>query len=60
VVALRLVTSVHGRDLDALQAAAAGVDTGLMRINVPPTGVDFYTSVRTITFAPHDGQWTTT
>ena len=72
-----LVTSVHGRDLDRLLAAAAGLDTGLIKINAPTSGVDFYapfggekassfgpreqgqdalafyTSVRTVTMAPH-------
>ena len=74
-----LVTSVHGRDLDRLLATAAGLDTGLIKINAPTSGVDFYapfggekessfgpreqgqdalafyTSVRTVTMAPHDG-----
>jgi aldehyde dehydrogenase (NAD+) len=74
-----LVTSVHGRDLDRLLAAAAEIDTGLIKINAPTTGVDFYapfggekdssygpreqgqdalafyTTVRTVTMAPHGG-----
>lgn len=37
-----LVTSVHGRDLDRLLAAADRLDTGLIRINGPTSGVDFY------------------
>ncbi|MGW0434787.1 aldehyde dehydrogenase family protein [Micromonospora sp. NPDC003197] len=37
-----LVTSVHGRDVGALLQAARGVDTGLIRVNAPTTGVDFY------------------
>jgi alpha-ketoglutaric semialdehyde dehydrogenase len=37
-----LVTSVHGRDLDRLLAAADGLDTGLIKVNAPTTGVDFY------------------
>ena len=37
-----LVTSVHGRDLDRLLAAAAELDTGLIKINAPTSGVDFY------------------
>ncbi len=37
-----LVTSVHGRDLDQLLATAAALDTGLIKINAPTTGVDFY------------------
>jgi aldehyde dehydrogenase (NAD+) len=37
-----LVTSVHGRDLDRLLAAADQLDTGLIRINGPTSGVDFY------------------
>ncbi len=72
-----LVTSIHGRDLDRLLAAAAEIDTGLIKINAPTSGVDFYTpfggekdssygpreqgqdalafytTVRTITMAPH-------
>lgn len=37
-----LVTSVHGRDLDRLLAATEGLDTGLIKVNAPTTGVDFY------------------
>jgi alpha-ketoglutaric semialdehyde dehydrogenase len=37
-----LVTSVHGRDLDQLLAAISGIDTGLIKVNAPTTGVDFY------------------
>jgi aldehyde dehydrogenase (NAD+) len=37
-----LVTSIHGRDTSALLAAASGVDTGLVKVNAPTTGVDFY------------------
>jgi acyl-CoA reductase-like NAD-dependent aldehyde dehydrogenase len=37
-----LVTSLHGRDLDRLLATAAAVDTGLIKVNAPTTGVDFY------------------
>lgn len=37
-----LVTSVHGRDLDALLTAVAGLDTGLIKVNAPTSGVDFY------------------
>ncbi|GAB3078854.1 aldehyde dehydrogenase family protein [Micromonospora schwarzwaldensis] len=70
-----LVTSVHGHDVGMLLQAAQGVDTGLIRVNAPTTGVDFhapfggekassygpreqgtaaldfYTSLRTVTFA---------
>jgi alpha-ketoglutaric semialdehyde dehydrogenase len=38
-----LVTSVHGRDLDQILAAIKGIDTGLIKVNAPTTGVDFYT-----------------
>jgi alpha-ketoglutaric semialdehyde dehydrogenase len=38
-----LVTSVHGRDLDRVLAAADGLDTGLIKVNAPTSGVDFYT-----------------
>jgi aldehyde dehydrogenase (NAD+) len=72
-----LVTSLHGRDLDQLLAGVAGCDTGLIKVNAPTTGVDFYapfggekassygpreqgpaaldfySSTRTITLAPH-------
>ncbi len=72
-----LVTSVHGRDLDAALAAASRLHTGLVKINAPTAGVDFYapfggdkdssygqreqgtagldfySSTRTITLAPH-------
>ena len=37
-----LVTSVHGRDLDRVLAAADGLDTGLIKVNAPTSGVDFY------------------
>jgi len=37
-----LVTSVHGQDLDAVLRAVAGLDTGLIKVNAPTTGVDFY------------------
>lgn len=72
-----LVTSVHGRDLDAVLAVAHRAHTGLVKVNAPTTGVDFYapfggekassiggreqglaaldfySSTRTITIAPH-------
>ncbi len=74
-----LVTSLHGRDLDQLLAGVAGCDSGLIKVNAPTTGVDFYapfggekassygpreqgpaaidfySSTRTITVAPHGG-----
>jgi acyl-CoA reductase-like NAD-dependent aldehyde dehydrogenase len=37
-----LVTSLHGRDIDRLLSAAAAIDTGLIKVNAPTTGVDFY------------------
>jgi alpha-ketoglutaric semialdehyde dehydrogenase len=37
-----LVTSIHGRDVDQILHAVKGVDTGLIKINAPTTGVDFY------------------
>jgi acyl-CoA reductase-like NAD-dependent aldehyde dehydrogenase len=37
-----LVTSIHGRDLTKILTAVAGVDTGLIKVNAPTTGVDFY------------------
>ncbi|MGC4791724.1 aldehyde dehydrogenase family protein [Micromonospora sp. DT178] len=37
-----LVTSVHGRDVGALLDVARRVDTGLIRVNAPTTGVDFH------------------
>lgn len=37
-----LVTSVHGRDLDRILAAIELIDTGLIKVNAPTTGVDFY------------------
>ena len=72
-----LVTSVHGRDLDAVLSAVRDIDTGLIKINAPTAGVDFYapfggekdssigqreqgtaaldfySSTRTVTIAPH-------
>lgn len=43
-----LVTSVHGRDVDALLSASARLETGMIKLNTPSTGVDFY--------APFGGQ----
>ena len=37
-----LVTSLHGRDLNRLLAALDTIDTGLIKVNAPTTGVDFY------------------
>lgn len=37
-----LVTSVHGHDVGALLDAARRIDTGLIRVNAPTTGVDFH------------------
>jgi aldehyde dehydrogenase (NAD+) len=37
-----LVTSIHGRDLDAVLAVARRVHSGLVKVNAPTTGVDFY------------------
>jgi acyl-CoA reductase-like NAD-dependent aldehyde dehydrogenase len=41
-VAYGLVTSIHGRDLDQILTAIKGVDSGLIKVNAPTTGVDFY------------------
>ncbi|MGH3384759.1 MAG: aldehyde dehydrogenase family protein [Nocardioidaceae bacterium] len=72
-----LVTSVHGRDAGQLLDVVASVGTGMVKVNAPTTGVDFYapfggerdssygqreqgavaldfySSSRTVTFAPH-------
>jgi alpha-ketoglutaric semialdehyde dehydrogenase len=37
-----LVSSVHGQDLEPVLRAVAGLDTGLIKVNAPTTGVDFY------------------
>ena len=37
-----LVTSIHGRDLNQLTQLASMADTGLVKINTPTSGVDFY------------------
>ena len=37
-----LVASVHGRDLVAVLAAVRGLPTGLVKVNAPTTGVDFW------------------
>lgn len=37
-----LVTSVHGMDADRLLEVVARVDTGMVKVNAPTTGVDFY------------------
>lgn len=36
-----LVASVHGGDLDAVLRVVRGLDTGLIKVNSPTTGVDF-------------------
>jgi acyl-CoA reductase-like NAD-dependent aldehyde dehydrogenase len=80
-VAYGLVTSIHGRNLDAILRAVKGLDTGLIKINAPTTGVDFYapfggekdssqgpreqgmaaldfySTTRTVTLAPHGVKW---
>ncbi|MEU8518709.1 aldehyde dehydrogenase family protein [Streptomyces sp. NBC_01216] len=37
-----LVTSVHTSDLDAALYGLDGLDTGMVRVNAPSTGVDFH------------------
>ncbi|MFE5331625.1 aldehyde dehydrogenase family protein [Embleya sp. NPDC056575] len=37
-----LVTSVHTRDLDAALTVVDRIDTGLVKVNAPTTGVDFH------------------
>ncbi len=37
-----LVGSVHGRDLDLILSLSARLQTGLVKINAPTSGVDFY------------------
>jgi alpha-ketoglutaric semialdehyde dehydrogenase len=37
-----LVTSVFTRDLDAALTVTAGIDTGMIRVNMPTSGVDFH------------------
>jgi alpha-ketoglutaric semialdehyde dehydrogenase len=37
-----LVSSVHGNDVDALLDAAARLHSGMVKVNAPTTGVDFY------------------
>jgi aldehyde dehydrogenase (NAD+) len=37
-----LVTSVFTRDLDAALTLTAGIDTGMIRVNMPTSGVDFH------------------
>jgi aldehyde dehydrogenase (NAD+) len=37
-----LVTSVFTRDLDAALAVADGIETGMVRVNQPTSGVDFH------------------
>lgn len=37
-----LVTSVHGRDVGDLLDVVNAVDTGMVKVNSPSTGVDFY------------------
>lgn len=37
-----LVTSIHGRDFGALLDVARRVSSGMVKVNAPTTGVDFY------------------
>ncbi len=37
-----LVTSIHGRDIDRILGLVPQVEAGMIRINAPTTGVDFY------------------
>lgn len=37
-----LVTSLHGRDLGQLLRGVAALDTGMIKVNAPTSGVDFY------------------
>lgn len=37
-----LVTSIHGQDLAPILTAARSVHSGLVKVNAPTTGVDFY------------------
>jgi aldehyde dehydrogenase (NAD+) len=37
-----LVTSVHGRDLGAVLGTVNALESGLVKVNAPTTGVDFY------------------
>jgi aldehyde dehydrogenase (NAD+) len=37
-----LVSSLYGRDLDAILETVRQLDTGMIKVNVPTTGVDFY------------------
>lgn len=37
-----LVTSIHGRDLNTILQLVGSVDTGLVKVNSPTSGVDFY------------------
>jgi aldehyde dehydrogenase (NAD+) len=41
-VGFGLVTSVHGRDVDHILGAIGSLDTGLIKVNAPSTGVDYY------------------
>jgi aldehyde dehydrogenase (NAD+) len=37
-----LVTSVHGRDMGEILEVVRGVQTGMVKVNAPTTGVDFW------------------
>lgn len=37
-----LVTAIYSRDLDRVLALLDEVDSGLVKVNAPTTGVDFY------------------
>ncbi len=37
-----LVTSVHGRDVEEIMRTVRRLDSGMIKVNAPTTGVDFY------------------
>jgi alpha-ketoglutaric semialdehyde dehydrogenase len=37
-----LVTSLHGKDLSSILRGVAALDSGLIKVNAPTSGVDFY------------------
>jgi alpha-ketoglutaric semialdehyde dehydrogenase len=37
-----LVTSLHGHDIGELLRGVAAIDTGMIKVNAPTSGVDFY------------------
>ena len=51
-----LVGALYGRDLGAVLAAAGRLDSGMIKINAPTTGVDFWTPFGGVKESGHGGK----